>query len=941
MNKQEYRIETINNMMNLRLPQYESLQILDRLMGELDFTLPLDELETQVHALYPTFRHFERSFPSLCFALATGVGKTLLMGAFITYLYTNHGVKNFFIVAPNLTIYNKLIEDFGSPAFRKYVFKRLNVFVQSPPTVITGDTYQQHVAGQTSLGESVTINIFNIGKINAEVRGGSAPQVKRLWEYIGESYFDYLAGLPDLVVLMDESHHYRADRGMAVINELDPFLGLELTATPQTESSKGAKKFQNVVYEYSLARAIVDGYVKVPAAATRRDFDPKRFSPEETDRIKLSDGIRIHRNTKAELELYAQNQLTVDKGQGTVYRTNSLSTVHSPLFTAVKPFVLVVCRDTGHAAEIKEYITSDEFYGGYYADKVIEVHSAQRGAEKDENIARLVSLEAPENDIEIVIHVNMLKEGWDVTNLYTIIPLRTAASLTLREQTIGRGLRLPYGERTGNPTADRLTIVAHDKFDEIIAAANDESSIIRQENIISIEDDEDYQKEKEVIQTKTVFTSFIEQKAQNLKYARSEERKAQITEEIETAKAVGEAIEEILAKPVNIVVAAKKSVAESTGTGITASPPMPIERREIITSRDLNRPEVRALIQEKAKEKLEQDGQISIEAAQVEKRIEAAIAPLVEQRVRYSIDIPDIVLMAKGERPLLFDDFELDTYFMRYSAPSDEIIVENLRDNEISTIGGGGMFEYPDTPENIVLNELLNLGVPYRKNAKLLYMLIGEAVRAVMQSAGPDALEKTVFHYKAEIARQIYDQLMLHTSFADPEYEVKVIKAAAPILPHGYTKYKEDEILKFTASVAGYEVRHKVFGGYEKACHTEYKFDSVPEHTFAVVLERDGTVLKWLRPAPHQFKIWWEGSKNYEPDFVAETEDAIHMIEIKGVRDMQDEEVKLKAKAAAEYCRSASLFTAQTGGKPWRYALIAAEDVKRNSGFAGLVQAAR
>jgi type III restriction enzyme len=61
---------------------------------------------------FPTFTEFERDFPSFCFSLATGVGKTRLMGAFISYLYLAHGVKNFFVLAPNLTIYNKLITDF-------------------------------------------------------------------------------------------------------------------------------------------------------------------------------------------------------------------------------------------------------------------------------------------------------------------------------------------------------------------------------------------------------------------------------------------------------------------------------------------------------------------------------------------------------------------------------------------------------------------------------------------------------------------------------------------------------------------------------------------------------------------------------------------------------------------------------------------------------------
>jgi len=69
--------------------------------------------------------------------------------------------------------------------------------------------------------------------------------------------------------------------------------------------------------------------------------------------------------------------------------------------------------------------------------------------------------------------------GWDVTNLYTIVPLRAANSRTLVEQSIGRGLRLPYGKRVGVAAVDRLTIVSHDRFQEIIDHANDPNSIIR------------------------------------------------------------------------------------------------------------------------------------------------------------------------------------------------------------------------------------------------------------------------------------------------------------------------------------------------------------------------------------------------------------------------------------------------------------------------------
>lgn len=81
-----------------------------------------------VHAMYPICSDFERDFMSLTFALATGVGKTRLMGAFIAYLYTQHGIKNFFVVAPNTTIYDKLKKDLSDCNSGKYVFRGLGCF---------------------------------------------------------------------------------------------------------------------------------------------------------------------------------------------------------------------------------------------------------------------------------------------------------------------------------------------------------------------------------------------------------------------------------------------------------------------------------------------------------------------------------------------------------------------------------------------------------------------------------------------------------------------------------------------------------------------------------------------------------------------------------------------------------------------------------------------
>lgn len=80
---------------------------------------------------------------------------------------------------------------------------------------------------------------------------------------------------------------------------------------------------------------------------------------------------------------------------------------------------------------------------------------------------------------KLVIHVNKLKEGWDVTNLYTIVSLRASASEILTEQTIGRGLGLPYGSKTGVDAVDRLAIIAHDRFQDIVDRVNDPNSIIK------------------------------------------------------------------------------------------------------------------------------------------------------------------------------------------------------------------------------------------------------------------------------------------------------------------------------------------------------------------------------------------------------------------------------------------------------------------------------
>ncbi len=339
-----HHVNAIADRLSLRSPQRDSLEILAHVCD----LIPLEKQVDSAEALeilkqkFLTVTDFERDFPSLYFALTTGVGKTRLMGAFIAYLYEVKGIRHFFVLAPNLTIYSKLFLDF-TPNTSKYVFQGISAFATDPPKIITGDNYEtgRGVRPRYLFDTGpIQVNIFNVSKINAEVRGGKSPCIKRLSESIGESSFTYLSKLDDLVLLMDESHRYRASAGVRAIHELKPILGLELTATPQVEKGSRTEPFKNVGYSYPLSRALADGFVKEPAVATRENFEARHYTDESLEQLKLEDGIRIYEHTKTELAVFARQH---DK----------------PL---VKPFMLVVAQNTDHADSLVKIIEDESFF---------------------------------------------------------------------------------------------------------------------------------------------------------------------------------------------------------------------------------------------------------------------------------------------------------------------------------------------------------------------------------------------------------------------------------------------------------------------------------------------------------------------------------------------------------------------------------------------------
>ena len=923
---------SIAGRLSLRQPQTESLDILHNALEAVpalrdSHARSPDELkamQTTLASQFPTLTDFEREFPSMCFALATGVGKTRLMGAFISYLYAAYGYKHFFVLAPNLVIYEKLIQDF-TPNTPKYVFKGIAEFATAVPEVITGETYEQRgdLVSQ-AIDAPVHVNIFNISKINSEVRGGKAPKIKRLSEYLGQSYFDYLAGLPDLVLIMDESHRYRAGAGIRALNELKPLLGLEVTATPFTEAAGGKTvPFKNVVMDYPLARAIEDGFVKEPAVVTQQNFNPADHSSEQIEVIKLKDGVRVHEETKVHLLTYAAQ------------------TGLKP----VKPFVLVIARDTTHAAQLLARIESDTFFGGNYKGKVIQVDSSRTGAEEEEMIRRLLAVESYDEPTEIVIHVNMLKEGWDVTNLYTIVPLRAANARTLIEQSIGRGLRLPYGRKTGVEVVDRLNIIAHDKFQEVIAEANKGDSPIRLKQLKLDPTDSEGNKLTSYAVPSTLDVVLGVAQAQGtgangkiFEATTGEQTSTHITTVLHTSE------DRQIAITAMEVIAEVGRLRHSIGTTNSG------ESGKLIapTSASLSTPSVQEHIAQLVQQRLiPQQGSLAIEGLESKISDAAAVAEVVKQAVdlfvEHTIDIPRISIVPVGPVKSGYAPFQLDISRLNYQPLANTLESHGLQSNKVLTYGEAAVVEEKRFTDYIV-RELINFDdVSYDDHADFIYQLADQAVTHFQTYlTDDDALHNVLANYAKPIADIIHTQMAKHYVEESAGSDVVVSQGFVPLKPCAFTA-KDDVKPLHWAPDDKRTIGQYLYGGFMRCAYPYQKFHSDTERILATVLERQAK--RWFRPSSGQFNIYYRSGASqpeYIPDFVAQLPDMVLLIETKKAQEVaaaqeSETDVKAKAEQATLWCKHATDYANTVGGKPWKYLLVPHDAVAANVTLENLV----
>lgn len=877
----QYTTDYISKVMSLRTPQNNSLKILDDIMNSIRVQkgMNLKVALEGVNALYPICTDFERDFMSLTFALATGVGKTRLMGAFIAYLYTQHNIKNFFVVAPNTTIYEKLKKDLSDFNHSKYVFKGLGCFL-NPPQIVTDDDYKSK---QISMFESdIRIFVFNIDKFNKE-----EANMRKLNEMLGDSFYQYLAELPDLVLIMDESHHYRADKGMKALNDLKPILGLELTATPLVGKGKKQEKFKNVVYEYPLSKAIEDGYTRTPYAVTRTDIDFFNFGEEELDKTMLYDGIKLHERTKHELEVYANNNGTEENPLG-----------------VVKPFMMVVCKDTEHAKWVETFVTSDEFREGIYRNRTITVHSKKTGAESEANTKLLLEIERNDNPIEIVIHVNMLKEGWDVNNLYTIVPLRTATSKILREQMVGRGLRLPYGNRTGDSIVDAVYLTAHDKFQEIIEEAQRGDSIFKAGNIITVDDCE----------TNSSITQVSLELEKNI--IRDNAYKSLNLEKTDSIDKMIDISSELMQKELNKEIQSRKTI------DVTVD-----QKRDAVN---------------RVKETVKEDKDLGEIFKENEDPFSHWFDEIVEEihqkAISKYIPIPKLKVTDVGVEEYGFTEFDIDLKHFNHTPIRNEVLLQNLEDlSDIQRLTSDGIDFDGYNPKKVILELLRDKPeIDYEKCSSLLFKLISQVCDNYEDKYNSNGMRNIVMMYKKDIAQKIYDQML-----QDDHFYIKNGLLEESVT--GTSNYNISQSFSWSENVDFFcdsytsGIKSVLFEGIKKGVFSATKFDSKPELILARVLEKDPVVQNWLRPAPAEFNITYNRGKRYQPDFVVETNDSFYIVEVKGEDKIDSADVISKSNRTVQFCKVASRWANATGRKPWKYIFIPSQQIKANSSFTNIV----
>jgi hypothetical protein len=893
-------VDKIKWAMSLRDPQYEALKYFAAISSKIEYRtsskIDAEKIASEnCQEPHTIAVDKEFDFPSFCFDMTTGIGKSRLMGACIYYLYKTKGYKHFFILAPGNTIYDKMRREsvLGHP---KYMFKGLEAEM-GRPKVYDGENYlsypvkyvqQELVVEKTS---EIQIFIFNISKIFT--RGDLEFKFHKFNENLGGSFAEVLRSFDDLVICMDEAHRYYAPASKVAINYLNPVLGLEFTATPKNTN-------KNIIYHYGLEEG-AGKFLKIPVVMGRTNT--AGYSDDDIEEMKLKDGIKLHERRKSIVYKYCiENNLE-----------------------QVKPIVLVACKDTTHAKKIKEKIDSDSFFGGRYVGKVIEIDSSTSGAETEENIRKLLTIEKNINPIEIVLHVYKLKEGWDVNNLFTIIPLNAAKSDILALQTIGRGLRLPFGEITGIEELDTLDIVAHDHYREIIDDIRN-NPVFKKRNL----DEEDIPETKMVKVEPVVENRQISLFDEALR--ESNVKSYQDLNNAQSVESVFAAYQKAFVKN-NII---KKSEDNSGQMSIFDSlynENKSVEMCDNTSSKSetsqISNPSdsaEKSLILQWDDNVRQVDLQKSSGGKNVLPYAKQEFIKKVEELKRVAISVPKIGISYSST--IKFKPFEVKRNIIDFDVAVSRIErYDTINGKLLQVLDADALIV--DNPENMLAVSLLE-SIPEFSSDDAEF-IIDVVKRYLALIGGTDEEKKKIVRRYAtvmieDLKKQIYASKEENTEF------VFNVQQALIVFGTFVKNMKENGRLNFKKEVPDKKnIKQYLFEGFKKSYYAENAFDSDDERRLSVVLEEDSEVIRYIKPPLNQLGLFYKAAKQYNPDFLVETANKKYMIEVKAVNQTDNEEVQEKARAAIKWCECASQVDAD--GKTWEYRLVPGDKIAIGNTF--------
>lgn len=860
-------VKKIGYAMSLRDPQREALSYLDAISAHCDYQrdakAAVEAAATQYCEKQRTIKADDKfDFPSFCFAMATGIGKTRLMGACIYYLYKTKGYRHFFILAPGSTIYDKLRKE-ANPSHPKYIFKGLEAEM-GRPKVYDGenyDTYPVHfvqTAMQFEKSSEIELFIFNIGKI-FNSKTDTQFNFHKFRETLGMSFSAVLASFDDLVICMDEAHRYYAPASMRAINFLKPVLGLEYTATPKSTG--------NVIYSYDLARGAVEGYLKTPVVMGRSNM--AGYSASDIEEMKIRDGLTQHEHRKGILRQYcADHELSY-----------------------VKPIVLIACRDTNHARDIRALIDNDSFLGGRYKGKIIEIHSNMKGEETEENVRLLLSIERADNPVEIVLHVYKLKEGWDVNNLFTIIPLNAAKSDILAMQTIGRGLRLPFGSVTGNEDLDTLDIVAHEHYRELVDEIKS-SDIFRYRDLdrTGVEPTDTVDVSSPVDDGQLSLFDQLVTDTGTRTFREADDPQTQQSLYAAYLKTFGPARQRQMSEADDNQISIFDVVAPAADSGSSEGQPQD-PAISAPAAPDGGKPLSKEEFVQRFRE-------YSGKAISVPKILVQTTSEVKFNRFQVRRTIPDFeVAMAKIER--------FDAVNQQFLASVDAQILEV--DDAMNTLAC------------MLLDSISELSYD---DADFIIDVVDQYLAQI--DGDEEEKRRIVRRYASLIVSDIRAQIYEHMD--RKTQDIHIVQKDLILFRRFVKNIRKDGRVRFDRPFTDKSnIRKYLFTGYRKGYYTENAFDSDTERLFSIILEEDSDVIRWIKPPLNQLGLFWQAGQQYNPDFLVETATHKYMVEVKAANEVADADVVAKAREGIRWCRFAS--TADPDGKPWVYRLITDDNI--------------